>query len=384
MSSAEGSSWLPLRGLRVLDLTRLLPGGFATSLLADLGADVVKIEPPAGDPLRRAAPGTFAAISRNKRSVVLDLFDPAAREDLLALVADSRVLVESHRPGVLDRIGLGYADLRRVNPGVVLCSLSAFGQTGPYAGRPGHDVNFLALSGFFAVPNRPGGRTDRPGVRTGDLAGAMYAALSITVAAQHAAESGIGQHIDVSLHESAAAWAAPFALPALNFADPGDDPVLTGDNDVFVTRDGGRLSFATFEDKFWRVFRDRLSVEFPALDTDAYDERAERTRHKAAVSGLLAAVFAERDLDWWVGVLGGLDIPWAPVYDSAAEVVADPHVQARRLVTAGPGDPGRGRYQVRFPVVFGAGHDSFRTPAPELGEHTAAVLGERGRHDTGH
>jgi crotonobetainyl-CoA:carnitine CoA-transferase CaiB-like acyl-CoA transferase len=378
VSPAAGTPWLPLRRLRVLDLTRLLPGGFATSLLADLGADVVKVEPPTGDPLRRAAPETFAAISRNKRSVVLDLFDPAGREDFLTLVASSQVVVESHRPGVLNRIGLGYAALRQANPGVVLCSLSGFGQTGPYARRPGHDVNFLALSGFFAVPNRPGGRTDRPGVRAGDLAGAMYAALSISVAAQHAAETGVGQHVDVSLHEAAAAWAAPFALPALNFADPAADPVLTGDNGVFVTRDGHRLSFATFEDKFWRSFRDRVSGEFPVLATNAYDARTARTRHKAAVSEVLAAVFAERDLDWWVTVLGELDVPWAPVYDTAAQVVADPHVQARQLVTAVPGEAGQRWHQVRFPVVFGAGHDSFRLPAPELGEHTADVLGEKG------
>jgi crotonobetainyl-CoA:carnitine CoA-transferase CaiB-like acyl-CoA transferase len=376
----SAGSWPPLRSLRILDMTRLLPGGFATSVLADLGADVVKVEPPGGDPLRTAAPETFAAISRNKRSVVLDLADDAGRADFLALVAEFDVVVESHRPGVLDRLGLGLPELRGANDRVVLCSLSGFGQTGPYAGRPGHDVNFLALSGFFAVPNRPGGAVDRPGVRVGDLAGAMYAAVSIVAAAQHAAATGRGQHVDVALHEAAAAWAGPLALPALNLADPADSPVLTGDNDVFTTQDGQRLSFATFEDKFWRVFRDRLAGEFPELATDAYDRRAARTRHKDTVSALLTAVFARRELKWWADVLGELDLPWAPVYQTPSEVIADDHVRARNLVVAVPGGPeGQQWHQVRFPVVFGAGLESFRTPPPELGEHTSEVLRATGR-----
>ncbi|MCX4657956.1 CaiB/BaiF CoA transferase family protein [Streptomyces uncialis] len=378
MTGREDTSWLPLRQLRILDLTRLLPGGFAGSLLADLGADVVKVEPPVGDPLRQVMPETFAAIHRNKRSIMLDLAEPEGKRAFLALVPRFDVVIESHRPGVLDRLGLGFAALRRANPRVVLCSLSGFGQTGPYSRRPGHDVNFLALSGFFAVPQRPTGSVDRPGVRVADLAGAMYAALSITVAAQHAATTGTGQHVDVSLHEAAAAWAGPLALPALNGAAV-NSPLVTGDNDAFTTRDGRRLSLALFEDKFWRAFRERLAGEFPALATDAYDRRRDRTRHKEAVSALLAAVFADRDLKWWIEVLGELDVPWAPVHETAAAVVDDEHVQARELITEVPGGPEDQRWhQVRFPVVFGAGLDSFRTPAPDLGEHTAEVLESNG------
>jgi crotonobetainyl-CoA:carnitine CoA-transferase CaiB-like acyl-CoA transferase len=369
--------WQPLRRLRILDLTRLLPGGFATSTLADLGADVVKVEPAAGDPLRRVAPETFAAVNRNKRSVVIDLADPPGREAFLALAAGFDVVVESFRPGVLEQLGVGFGDLRKANQAVVLCSLSGFGQTGPYAERPGHDVNFLALSGFFAVPHRVGDRVDRAGVRVADLAGAMYAALSIVVAAHDAAVTGTGQHVDVSLHEAATAWTGPLALPLMNLADPADSPVLTADSDIFTTSDGRRLSFATFEDKFWRRFRERLADEFPALATPAYDHRADRTRHKTAVGALLAEVFAAHDLAWWCRTLGELDLPWAPVYEHAEDVVDDDHVRARTLIATVPGGrPGEQWRQVRFPVLFGNGLDSFRRPAPSLGEHTDEVLTE--------
>ncbi|MFD4529082.1 CaiB/BaiF CoA transferase family protein [Streptomyces sp. NPDC058470] len=368
-------------GMRVLDLSRLLPGGFATVLLADLGADVIKVESPdGGDYGRLVDPATFAALNRNKRSVVLDLRDPAGRETLLRLVERSDVVVESYRPGVLSGMGLGWERLREVNPCVVLCSITGFGQTGPYAARPGHDLNFLALSGFFAVPHRPGESVDRVGVRVADLAGAMYAALSVTAAVAAARESGEGQHLDVSLHEAAAGWAGPLALPLLGLADPADSPLVTGDNDVFTVADGRRIAFASFEDKFWLVFRTAFAVEFPELDDDRYDRRADRTRARKEVRELLREVFARRDLAWWSAELSRLDLPWAPVYETPSEFLADEHVAARDLVGVLPGsataDPCR---QVRFPVRFGTGLDSLRCAAPAHGEHTAEILAELAR-----
>ncbi|MFE2102375.1 CaiB/BaiF CoA transferase family protein [Streptomyces sp. NPDC059468] len=372
-------AWPGLSGLRVLDLSRLLPGGFATLMMADLGADVVKVEDPQlGDYGRLVDPDAFAALNRNKRSVVLDLRTEDGRADLLRLVRDSDVVVESYRPGVLDGMGLGYDRLREANPRIVLCSVTGFGQTGPYARRPGHDLNFLALSGFFAVPHRTAGRTDRVGVRVADMAGAMYAAYATVVAAFAARTTGEGQHLDVSLHEAAAAWSGPFALPLLERAEPVDSPLVTGDNDVFTVADGRRITLATFEDKFWLVFRHALAPEFPELDDDSWDRRSARTKAKHQVAELLAGVFAQRDFAWWTSVLSGLDIPWAPVYESAGELLADPHTAERELVGTLPGSAtDRPRRQVRFPVRFGAGLDSLRGAAPAHGEHTAEVLGLR-------
>ncbi|MFF8446956.1 CaiB/BaiF CoA transferase family protein [Streptomyces leeuwenhoekii] len=384
--TAATTRWPGLTGLRVLDLSRLLPGGFATLLLADLGADVIKIESPgAGDYGRLVDPGTFAALNRNKRSVVLDLREPEGRETLLRLVERSDAVVESHRPGVLEKTGLGYARLRAANPRIVLCSISGFGQSGPYAARPGHDLNFLALSGFFAVPHREAGLVDRVGVRVADTAGAMYAALSTVVAVFGARATGEGQHLDVSLHEAAAAWAAPLALSRHNRAGPGEDPLVTGDNDVFVLACGRRLALATFEDKFWIAFRHRFAARFPALADDAYDRREDRTRARQTVRTLLADVFAQHDLAWWSAALSGLDVPWAPVYESAEEFLADEHVAARGLVGTVAGPPGGGpQAQVRFPVLFGAGLESLRGAAPAHGEHTAEVLAEIDAADRRH
>ncbi|WP_426362337.1 CaiB/BaiF CoA transferase family protein [Streptomyces sp. E-08] len=367
--TAASPPWSALTGKRVLDLSRLLPGPYATSMLADLGADVIKVEDPAGgDPLR-VAPPLFEALNRNKRSVALDLRTGGGRDAFLRLVRTADAVVESFRPGTLDRLGLGFDTLHETNPRLVLCSLSGYGQTGPYATKPGHELNFLGLSGFFAVPGRLDGSIVRPGVRIGDLVGALHAALALTAAL---AGDGEGQHIDVSLTESITAWCSLFALPLLGFDDPLAAGLVQGDNDVFATADGRLLSLATFEDKFWHRVRTELAVDFPELDTPAYDRRTDRTAAKEQVYTLLANVFAARDHDWWHQRLTEIDAPWAPVLTRPADLLTDPHVTARNLFDTQEG----GTPQARFPVLFGAGHTTFRHPAPALGEHTRDLIGE--------
>ncbi|MCX4733186.1 CaiB/BaiF CoA-transferase family protein [Streptomyces sp. NBC_01363] len=363
-------AWSSLTGKRILDLSRLLPGPYATSLLADLGADVIKVESPdPGDPLR-IAPDLFEALNRNKRSITVDLRDEDGRSTFLDLVRTADAVVESFRPGVLDGMGLGYATLHEANQRLVLCSLSGYGQSGPYAQKPGHELNFLGLSGFFAVPGRLDGEITRPGVRIGDMAGAMHAALALTAALGAETE---GQHIDVSLSESITAWCSLFALPLRDVPDPLEAGLVQGDNDTFTTADGRRLSLATFEDKFWCRFRTGLAGDFPALDTPAYDRRAARTAARQVVSDLLRGVFRARDYAWWQERLDGLDAPWAPVLTTPGELLADPHTTARQLFST-PADPAACP-QARFPVTFGAGLDTFRDPAPALGQHTRELLG---------
>ncbi|MFE7107109.1 CaiB/BaiF CoA transferase family protein [Streptomyces sp. NPDC057575] len=374
-SHSSAPAWSSLTGKRILDLSRLLPGPYATSLLADLGADVIKVEPPhSGDPLRMA-PDLFDALNRNKRSITLELRDEEGRNTFLDLVRTADAVVESFRPGVLDGMGLGFAALHEANPRLVLCSLSGYGQSGPYAQKPGHELNFLGLSGFFTVPGRLDGEIVRPGVRIGDMAGAMHAALALTAALGTGTGTRTrGQHIDVSLSESITAWCSLFALPLRDIPDPLEAGLVQGDNDTFTTADGRRLSLATFEDKFWHRFRTGLAAEFPELNTDAYDRRAARTAARRAVSDLLHGIFRTRDHAWWQERLDALDAPWAPVLTTPGELLADPHNSARQLFGT-PADPAACP-QARFPVTFGAGLETFRTPAPSLGRHTEQLLAQ--------
>ncbi|MGW0903140.1 CaiB/BaiF CoA transferase family protein [Streptomyces sp. NPDC002853] len=364
-------SWSALTGKRILDLSRLLPGPYATSMLADLGADVIKIEDPGtGDPVR-FAPDLFDALNRNKRSMALDLRQEHDRTTFLRLVRTADAVVESFRPGVLAGLGLGLDTLRRSNPAIILCSLSGYGQTGPYADKPGHELNFLGLSGFFTVPGRIDGTITRPGVRVGDMAGAMHAALALAVTLTGQAQ---GQHIDVSLGESITAWCSLFALPLMNIEDPLDAGLVQGDNDVFETADSRLLSLATFEDKFWLRFRTELAHDFPALDTPAYDQRAHRTAARQEVCDLLRQVFQARDYAWWQQRLSAINAPWAPVFTRPRELLDDPQAIARNLFTT-PDRPGANP-QARFPVTFEAGLDTFRSPAPELDQHSRDILDE--------
>ncbi|MFB7369279.1 CaiB/BaiF CoA transferase family protein [Streptomyces sp. NPDC056222] len=371
--------WSALTGKRVLDLSRLLPGPYATSMLADLGADVIKVEDPAGgDPLR-VAPPLFVPLNRNKRSIALDLRTDDGRETFLRLARTADAVVESFRPGVLDALGLGFDTLHGTNPRLVLCSLTGYGQTGPYAARPGHELNFLGLSGFFAVPGRLDGAIVRPGVRIGDMAGAMHAALALTAVLSG---SGEGQHLDVSLSDSITAWCSLFALPLRDIEDPLAAGLVQGDNDVFTTADARLLSLATFEDKFWHRLRTALAPEFPALDTPAYDRRADRTAAGDRVHDLLRQVFAAREFDWWQARLTEIDAPWAPVLTRSADLLTHPHTTARALFETP--DARTSTPQARFPVAFGAGLDTFRRPAPALGEHSQDLLDELDELDRPH
>ncbi|WP_306317033.1 MULTISPECIES: CaiB/BaiF CoA-transferase family protein [unclassified Streptomyces] len=376
--------WSFLNGRRIVDCSELLPGPYASTLLADLGADVIKVERPAGDPTRRS-PTRFGAVNRNKRSVVLDLKTGDGCEAFLGLAATADAVVEGFRPGVLDRLGVGWNVLRRVNERLVLCSLSGFGQDGPYADKPGHDLNFLGLSGYFAAPGTVDGGVVRPGVRIADMLGGLYGALSLAVALASVDRTGRGQHLDLSLTEAAVAAAAPFVLGLPDGRPATEADLVMGDNDVFRTADGRELVFACFEDKSWRAFREDLAAEFPEfpeLATAAWDERAARTSARAEVSGVLRRVFAARPRGWWDERLTALGLPWTPVVADRDELLSHPLLVEREVFGALPDTPGTAlpdtpatRY-ARFPTRFSDGLDTVRRPPPQLGEHTAELLGQ--------
>ena len=315
-----------LDGLRVLDLTVWRPGPYATQLLAELGADVLKVEPPGGDPMR-VFPGLFDILGAGKRSVVLDLKDGSQRARFLELARDSDAVVESYRPGVADRLGVGAESVRAVNPRVVYCSISGYGADGPLAPRPGHDVNYLATSGMLAPR---GGDPIEPTVPLADLTGGLAGAFAIAAACLGAQRSGTGERIDLSITDVLATWVGPFDV----IEQTGIDEPMTGapGYGVFETADGRHVALGiTNEDHFWVGLCDALELD------DAV--RALDRRDRTAATHTLNARIAERikmmPLDAMLARFDAHDVPASAVI-TRAEMLRSSHLRARGTVVEGP------------------------------------------------
>ncbi|SPC16682.1 CaiB/BaiF CoA transferase family protein [Cupriavidus taiwanensis] len=359
-------AWSCLNDVTIIDVSQLLPGPHACSLLRQLGANVIKVEQPgSGDTARQLGAHVYAQFNRGKRSVALDLKTDAGRAAFLDLVRDADAVVEGFRPGVMARMGLGFDALAAVNPAIVLCSVSGFGQTGPYASHAGHDLNYLALAGYWATPVQVHDAVSRPRVRVSDYAASGYAALSLAVAIMSARANGHGQHLDVSIHDAVLSWTAHGAWTArAHQASPQASPTVMPENDLFETRDGRHLAMGILENKFWDNLCAALGDAFPGLRDPRFATRAGRSGHKVAVNDLMAAVFRTRDLAEWVDFFAPFDIPFSPVL-GAGELFDDPHVRAREVVRRVEGG-----IAVDFPVKFSLG-------LPE-GEDFVAGVGEHG------
>lgn len=369
----------PLDGIRVLDLSRLLPGPYCTMLLADLGAEVIKIETPGlGDYLRIIPPfipdpvtgepinPTFALINRNKQSVALNFRNPRGKQVLLRLADTADVVIESFRPGAAARWDIGAETLRARNPRLVYCSLSGYGQSGPYRDRAGHDLNYLALSGLLAVNGAADGPPIPPGVQIADLASAMLATSAILAALFARTRTGTGQYLDVGLYDGALSWAGTM----VGGAHAAGVPLARGRMqlnggmacyNVYRTRDDQYLTLAAIEPHLWASFckavgRDDLVAR--AQEFDAVPE--------------VAAIIQTRTLAEWVELARTIDACIEPVRDFG-ETLNDPHVQARGLVTEI-----NGIKQIGSVFTFA---DVTPTPAPRQGQHTRAVLRAIGMSD---
>lgn len=355
-----------LDGLRVLDLTRLLPGPFCTMLLGDLGADVIKIEEPGtGDPLRHTDRGSlFELVNRNKRSLTLDLKRALGRDTFLRLADRADVVVEGFRPGVMDRLEIGYAALRTRNPRLVYASLSGFGVTGPYRHRAGHDLNYVALAGLLGYNVDRDRQPTLPATQVADMGAAAFAALAIVAAIVARQRSGQGQAVDVSLFGSALAWLPTLIAPMLvhrRAVAPGE-PMLSGglaQYDVYATADGRFVTLGALEPKFLLNFLRSVGREDLAAVRDVPLLRAELER-----------IFAARTLQDWVGLLADVDTCFAPV-NTLEETLRDPQVQALGVFTRVGGV-----MQISPPFWFSETPATIRQPAPRLGEHTDEILAE--------
>lgn len=370
-----------LAGVRLLDLSQYLPGPYATQLLADLGAEVVKVEPPAGDPMRRIGPadrdGTSAfykLVNAGKTVVRLDLKAEEGRGVLAELLGCADTLLESYRPGTLARLGFDTAALEAINPGLVHCALSGFGQDGPLAGAAGHDVTYMALGGGLAAS----GPAERPVMAhppAADYASAIQAALAVVAGLLRRARDGRGAFLDVSLMETVLGWQAPTLTAAARGAPPGRESALLNGGAacyrIYQTADGRFLALGALEAHFWRAFCE-------ALGRPDWVERQWEPLPQHDLIAEVAEATAERTVADWEAALAGVDCCAQPVLEPA-EVPDHPQVAARGLVRRS-GEVRAPLIEVLLPTLLDRAGPAGRNPLREAdaAEVLAAWAGARG------
>lgn len=357
----------PLAGCRVLDLSMLLPGPYCTWQLASFGAEVIKIEPPAGDPVRRMNPAMFAMLNRGKQSVVLDFKQAQDRESFLNMVAHADIVVEGFRPGTLDRLGLSVQKLMDIQPKLVVGSISGFGWSGPYRDHPGHDIGFLSLAGYFAVPSQLDHQLTRPQVRLADLAAGQSAALALTMAWVQAQKTGQGSHVDASIFDATMAWTVPMMLSTQPDQTPEQLPHVMADSALYRTADDRHLCIATLEDKFWMNFVNAVQDLAPALSDARWHTRTGRDQHKQALATALSEAIARHPLQTWTDRLAEVDTAVAPVY-TGREALDDQQARARGFFEERGAD---GLPEIYFPALFSGQKLQDSGNVPALGQDNA-------------
>ena len=377
----------PLSGTVVVDLSRVLSGPYCTMLLADLGAEVIKIERPGtGDPARRLGPlihgeaAYFLSVNRGKQSVALDIFTDRGRAVVERLSAQADVLVENYVPGTMARLGLDYATLRRINPRLIYCSISGFGQDGPYARRPALDIVVQAMGGLMSVTGSTGGPPLRPGASLGDSTAGTFAALAITAALYQRQHTGEGQHVDtamldcqITLMENA--FARYFASGAIPRPTGSRHPAASPFQ-AFATADGHVVvALLTDQPEPWRLLCEALDA--PALAFDPrFATNRQRSAHQNELEPLLAAHFAAQPSAHWLAQLSAAGIPCGPV-NNIAQVAADPQVVHRGMIVTVPGHQGSPWQVANSPFRLSGSTTGPQGRAPLLGEHTREVLRTR-------
>jgi len=387
----------PLDGVRILDLTHALAGPYCTMLLADLGADVVKIEPPRGDLTRYAEPfiegdelrefgGYFQSVNRNKRSVVIDMKKPEGRELFLRFVPAAAVVAENFRAGVMDRLGLAYEVLREVNPRLVYASVRGFGDprggASPYADWPAFDVSAQAFGGFMGITGPAPDQPQQAGPGVGDIFPGTLCALGITAALRHAEHTGQGQYVDVAMYDGVLALCERIVY---QHSYTGEIPRPRGNSQpnlcpfgVFPAADG-HVTIAAPTNNHWRRLCEIIERPEFGLD-DRYKNNLVRVQHREEVEAFLGEWTSKRTKAEIVAALGG-EVPVGPV-NTVDDIVADPHIKAREML-AEVEHPGTGRTVTiaGAPIKLTETPAGVRRRAPMLGEHTDEVLREAGLSD---
>jgi formyl-CoA transferase len=381
MTHSEGA----LAGLRVLDLTRVLAGPFCTMIMADMGAEVIKIEEAGkGDDTRQMGPfqngesAYYMNLNRNKKGVTLNLKHPRGKELFLGLVRCADIVVENYRPGTMEKLGLGYEDLKAVNPRIIYAAISGFGHTGRYRMRPGYDIISQAMSGLISTTGWPGGEPTRTGTAMGDVLGGLSATIGILAAVHSRGRTGLGQKVDVALVDSCVA-----SLEIINmiYLVEGRVPARIGNRyestypyDSFRAKDGS-LVIGTANDKLWRSLC--AAMERPDLAEDPrFLTVKDRVAHHAELKPLIEEWTTKLTVDEVYAKVDGAGVPCAPIL-SIDQVVADPHIAGDREMFVPLSHPKAGKTVVTGShIKLSDTPPTIRTPSPALGEHNASVLGE--------
>lgn len=379
-SPAEGA----LSGIKILDLTRLYPGPLATMMMADMGAEVIKIEDMISPDTMRTYPpyhgdmsAGYLAVNRSKRSIALKFNEERGREVFFRLARDADIVIEQFRPGVLDKIGIGYTEAIKTNPRIIYISLTGYGQTGPYAQKAGHDVNYLGYSGVTGTTGTEQSPSVLSGVQIADVAGGAYMAIIAALSAIWARENtGVGQRVDVSMLDGvmplmslqlAQYWATNQAVP------PWQMPLSGGwaSYGIYLCRDGRYVSLGALEAKFWKKFCQL--IDKPQWEERYYGD----SKAQAALKADLTRMFLERDRDEWLRLVGRADVCLTPVL-GIDEIEHDPHLQARNMIVEHD-HPIYGRLKtIGMPLKFSHAGKGEVKPAPMLGDDTIAIMQELG------
>ncbi|MFI1386131.1 CaiB/BaiF CoA transferase family protein [Embleya sp. NPDC020886] len=381
------SPWLEndgaLAGLRVLDLSRILSGPFCTMILGDLGADVIKVENVEGGddtrawgpPFQGADAAYFHTVNRNKRGIAVDLKNPQCRELVEELAATADVVVENFRPGAAARLGLGYEQIREINPGIVYVSVSGYGQTGPMSQEPGYDAIAQALSGMMSVTGESDGPPVRVGVAAADLAAGMWACIGMLAALRAKDRTGAGQWVDVSLLDGQISW---LTYVAGGYFVTGDTPPRYGSAhptivpyQAFPTADG-HLMVAVGNDGLWRRFAAAVGLGHLA-EEPRFRTNPDRVRNRRELLPLIEAALAERSAHEWGKILADVGVPAGPI-NTVDQALTHPQVLARDMI-AKIDHPSAGTItMVGSPLKLSRTATTIRTAPPELGQHTDEVL----------
>jgi crotonobetainyl-CoA:carnitine CoA-transferase CaiB-like acyl-CoA transferase len=378
-----------LNGLKVLDLTRVLAGPTCTQMLGDLGAEVIKIERPgSGDDTRGFAPpyvprtqesAYFVGVNRNKKSVTLDISKPEGQAIIHKLLAECDILVENFKVGALAKYGLGWEELKDKYPRLIYCSITGFGQTGPYAPRPGYDALIQAMGGVMSLTGEIEGEPQKVGVPVADVFSGLYGCIGILAAVNHRHATGRGQRIDIGMLDASVAW---LANQASNFIATGENPKRLGNQhpnivpyQVFPTKDGYIVlsvgNDPTFE-RFCKLTGQEALLQDPRCATNA-----KRVENRQFVTDTLTPVMRSRTTKEWVSALEAAKIGCGPI-NTLKDVFADPQVQARGVVVEMEHASGETVQVVANPVRLSATPPSYRSAAPTLGQHTDEVLAQLG------